>query len=145
MVVSEEIAVISYEVFIFGFPIIMLFAGLILASININYEKPIGVILSVAGILEMLPMIINLGFDLTSFTPLPQLLLLSIIGVTSLIAGVTVYYLLPKQKNLFKKKKNGTLKKFVVSSSSENPYPRWTPLVDFKQGVFVFLHVLVGR
>jgi predicted membrane channel-forming protein YqfA (hemolysin III family) len=75
-------------------PMVILLVGVILSVIsNPAFRKPIGAVLSVVGVLEVVPFFINLVKDISRIIPFVPLLILFIVGCVTLICGVVIFYL----------------------------------------------------
>jgi predicted membrane channel-forming protein YqfA (hemolysin III family) len=73
---------------------VILLVGVILSVIsNPAFRKPIGAVLSVVGVLEVVPFFINLVKDISRIIPFVPLLILFIVGCVTLICGVVIFYL----------------------------------------------------
>jgi len=94
---TQVIVVFPIGLIVLLIPMVILLVGVILSVIsNPAFRKPIGAVLSVVGVLEVVPFFINLVKDISRIIPFVPLLILFIEGCVTLLCGVVIFYL-PKQ------------------------------------------------
>ncbi|MCX6644710.1 MAG: hypothetical protein NT043_05850 [Candidatus Bathyarchaeota archaeon] len=90
---TQVIVVFPIGLIVLAIPMVILLIGVILSVSNPAFRKHIRVVLSVVGVLEVIPFFINLVKDISRIIPFVPLLILFIEGCVTLLCGVAIFYL----------------------------------------------------